>query len=377
MRNIFFYILIALLASSCHKMSPRDYITPLDVPEDFDWKSIEAKKVTLVQTSSVLNEDGDTIASFLPPGSYDLTVGKGDNLNVVKENVSVQTKAMEGNIKQKIYFPAKDKYATVMFEDLFPYKGDMDMNDIVFGLNIVYFLDNQARLLGIQINIQPRAIGSSVQDIGLAANLSSNNYLNIVKSISHSGEPALAPLFEVTYNKTLYSPELNSKSSQVIPLTGNLRSYFKNNTEKFINVRNIDKVISTENFSVTIELLSNQIFPISSLTFLQPASLGRINLDIFAVFGNRGKEIHYKGQTPTDQFANQYFLITWPKYDFSTIDNWVWMVICDQSILYPQEFNKIYNAYPNFKVWAESGGASAPEWYKPSVAELLYTKATN
>jgi len=117
------------------------------------------------------------------------------------------------------------------------------------------------------------------------------------------------------------------------------------------------------------------IFPFSYLTFLQPPTPGKINLDIFAIFGNRGKEIHYKGQIPTDLFANQYFLITWPKYDFSTIDNWVWMVICDQSIRHPQEFKKVYHAYPNFKVWAESGGSSESDWFKPSVIDSLYTKA--
>jgi len=374
MRNTIIIVPLLFLFCSCLKMPKDTYVPILDVPANFDWKSIEAKKVTLVQTSSVLNENGDTIASFLPPGDYNLTVGKNTALTVVRENSVVETKAA-GDAKQVVYFPAKNKYATVMFEDLFPSKGDMDMNDIAFGLNIEYDLDKQARLLDIQINIQPRAIGSSYVQIGLAANLSSQNILNIVDNISHSGEPALSPLFSVTLNHDGYSPELNNVNSQVIPLTGNFRSYFDNAKDLFINVRNIDAKTTTHNFSVTIEIKPTEIFPFSNLTFLEPIPSGKINLDIFAVFGNRGKEIHFKGQRPTDLFFYQYFISTRPKTDFSTIDNWVWVIISDKSIRHPQEFVKIYNAYPNFKVWAESGGSTSSNWYTPSVIDSLYTKA--
>ena len=356
---------------------PNDpYISPLSVPADFDWKTIEAKNITLMQLSSVLNEDGDTVASFLPPGNYDLTVGKSTTLTVVKEDTNIVTKAIviPSDVKQKVYFPAKDKYATVMFEDLFPSKGDMDMNDIVFGLNIEYFLDNNSRLLAIQINIQPRAIGSTYSQIGLAANLLSQNILSIVNGISHSGEPALSPLFNVTTNRDGYSPELNNKSSQVIPLTGNFRSYFDNDNGSFINVMENDAVSATHNFSVLIEIKSSEKFPFSKLTFLESVQSGKINLDIFAVFGSRGKEIHFKGQRPTDLFSYQYFVSTLPKTDFSTIDNWVWVIISDKSIRYNLEYVKIFNAYPNFKVWAEGGGSIGSNWYIPSVKDSLYLK---
>jgi len=377
MRNLIFIFpfLLLMSISSCVKMPHNSYVPALDVPTDFDWKSIEAKKVTLTQVSSVLNESGDTVASFLPPGDYNLTVGKNSILTVVKENIAVQTKALSENIKEKVYFPAKDKYATVMFEDLFPIKGDMDMNDIVFGLNIEFYLDNQARLVGLKINIQPRAIGSSFVEIGLAANFSSQNILDIVDNISHSGEPALSPLFKVTKIGSGYSPELNNRYSQVLPLTGNFRSYFDNTKDLFINVRDIDAVTTTHNFSVEIELKSAEKFPFSNLTFLEPIQMGKINLDIFAVFGSRGKEIHVKGQRPTDLFYYEYFISTRPKTDFSTIDNWVWVIISDKSIQHPLEFKKIYNAYPNFKVWAEGSGAIGSNWYTPSVKDSLYSKA--
>lgn len=354
------------------------YISPLKVPEDFDWKSIEVKKVTITQVSSVLNENGDTVASFLPPGDYGLIVGKTSTLRVVQEAVAatVKTKAPDNiKVKEKIHFPAKHKYATVMFEDLFPDKGDMDMNDIVFGLNIVYYLDKSSNVIAILINIEPRALGSLAINIGLAAQLSSPNKLDIVQNISHSSDPALASFFSVTTNNDGYSPELGNIYSQVLPLTGDMRTYFDNTKDLFLNVRDVDVVTTTHEFSVLIEIKDANVFPYSSLTFLETTQNGKINLDIFAVVDNRGKEIHFKGQRATDKFDFHHFLATWPKSDFSTVDNWVWAVICDQSIRYNLEYVKIYNAYPNFKVWAEGGGSTNSNWYIPAVNDSLYRKS--
>jgi len=358
---------------------PNDpYISPLKVPESFDWKSIEAKKVTITQVSSVLNEKGDTVASFLPPGDYGLIVGKTSTLTVVQEAATpaVQTKA-PGAIKskEKIYFPAKNKYATIMFEDLFPSKGDMDMNDIVFGLNIIYYLDKSSNIIAFEISIEPRALGSLAINIGLAAQLSSPNKLDIVQNISHSSDPALASFFSVTTSKDGYSPELGNIHSQVLPLSGDMRTYFDNTKDLFLNVRNVDVVTKTHEFTVLVEIKSSYDFPYSSLTFLETTQTGKINLDIFAVVDNRGKEIHFKGQRATDKFDFRHFLSTWPKSDFSSVDNWVWTIICDQSIRYNLEYVKIFNAYPNFKVWAEGGGATNSDWYIPSVSDSLYKKS--
>lgn len=359
--------------TSCLKMPKDTYVSPLNIPADFDWKSIETKNITILKTSSILNAEGDTIASFIPPGNYDITIEKNIGFSIKEENSSVLTKAIYSS-KNSIYFPAKNKYATVMFEDLFPSKGDMDVNDVVLGLNIEYYLDNNARLLAIKIKIEPRAIGGLYQEIGLAANLSGESPIDIIENISSSTSNSLSPMFNVTTNSDGYSPELGIKNSQVIPLTGNFRSFFYNDKDLIINTLNSYPATETRNFSVLIELKSNSKFPISSYTFLEPPKSNKINLDIFITIGNRGKEIHFKGQRPTDKFSYQYFIETLPKTDFSTIDNWVWAILSCKSIRHPLEYVKIYNAYPNFKIWAESGGVTNINWYTPSVADSLYKK---
>ncbi len=365
-------LIIILIISSCIKAPVDNYISELKVPSDFDWKTVEEIAVKVEAISSVVNQNGDTIATIIPPGDYSLTVTKNSTLTVIKEASQVQTKAIGGEIKSAFYFPSKNGYATVMFEDLFPSKGDMDMNDVVFGLNIAFFIDNQARIRSFQINIQPRAIGSSYGTIALAASLYNITNDSFVREITHSSNPALSGLFAVTASGSSYSIE-SANSFDVIPITGNFRSYFKNNPELFLNVRNIDPVTQTEDFSVFVDLKSNMIFPASLLTLFQPISQGTINLDLFAMFGGRGKEVHFKGGRPTTKFYFPYF-ISVNKTDFSTVDNWVWAVMSDQSIRHPQEFVKIYNAYPSFKSWAESGGAVNSGWYSPAITDSLWTK---
>jgi hypothetical protein len=365
------------LAFSCVKMPKNNYVPDFEVLEDFDWKTIEYRPMTLTQTSIVLNEAGDTVGMSLPAGNYNFIVGKTSTLTAIPDTSAasvneVATKAPNDKYKEVIYFPSKGNYATVMFEDLFPAKGDMDMNDIVFGINIEFNMDKDLRLRAIRINIQPRAIGSSYSAIGLAASLSGGLYNNYVDKIYYSSAPSIGNFFNVTNYGGSYSAEIGNLFD-VIPLTGNFRGHFANSPELFHNVRNVDPVIGTNNFWVYIDILPSRIFHISNLTFLDPPGVGYVNLDIFALFGDRGKEIHFKGTRPTAFFYYPYFVATWPKSDFSSPDNWVWAILSDQSIRHPQEFAKIYHAYPSFTSWTSGGGS---DWSSPAVTEFLYTKKT-
>lgn len=372
----FSFILLSILVVSCVKFPEDTYKKVLDVPADFDWKTIEKKTLTITQLSSVLNETGDTVASFLPPGSYDITIGKGSTLNIVQETVAPAMTKAPGAVKQRVYFPAKNKFATLMFEDLFPDKGDMDMNDIVFGLNVQFDLDVQARVLAIWFHIQPRGIGSSYKKIGIAANFT--NYSNTnpgITSLIYSDENLnISNFFSVDYlSQYIYSPEKNTTISEVIPLTGDYRASFADTSELFINVRSIDPAIATTNFSVAADMLTKNNYYWDFTLFDEPLP-NKINIDVFTIINVRSKEVHFKGQKATERFNRQYFIYTMPKTDFSTLDNWVWAIISDKSIRHPLEFVKIFNAYPNFKKWAEGGGATNIGWYSPMIIDSLYNK---
>lgn len=140
----------------------------------------------------------------------------------------------------------------------------------------------------------------------------------------------------------------------------------------FINVINNESESTTSTFSTTIYFKSNLLVPYSNFSFLEEISPEKVNLDIFSVYNVRSKEVHFKGQKATVKFNTSLFLATRPMTDFSTIDNWVWAIISDKSIRHPAELVKIYHAYPDFKLWAESSGGTHTNWYSSQVADSLY-----
>ena len=61
-------VISLLILASCVKFPEENYVSPLVVPADFNWKSIEAKSVSVNSISTILNEDGDTVA--IPTTGY-------------------------------------------------------------------------------------------------------------------------------------------------------------------------------------------------------------------------------------------------------------------------------------------------------------------
>jgi len=362
MKNLLLiFISATIIFASCVKFpsSNENKQVELKVPSNFDWKTFEPVKVSSASSFSVINQNGNTIARNLPAGEYNLNVGKGSILTIVP--VSIATKALskptEGT-DSRIFFPAEDMYATVMFEDFFPVSGDKDMNDLVFGLNIEYDLNSSAEVIAINFNIQPRASGGTMSYIGLAANFTgvdikvaqimrfSETYPEI--TYDHSD---LAPIYDVVPQKNSYlpvNPEDDIQDYRVAPFTGNFTKYFVNPSSSYINVSNNEPAIKSYNFTVKVFL--EPILPYKIFTFLGSYDSEKVNLDIFATFNYRSKEVHFKGQPWTKYFDEKFFEIA--NKDFTSPDDkWVWAIMSDKSIRHPLEKVKIYEAYPNFSDW--------------------------
>src|SRR3989339_1992864 len=103
-------LLLTIIVSSCIKIPKDSYVSELKVPFEFDWKTIETQTVKIVEVSNVVNDKGDTIATLLPPGDYNLTVVKNSTLSIVKSNTAPATKAIGGSVKDAVYFPSKGNY---------------------------------------------------------------------------------------------------------------------------------------------------------------------------------------------------------------------------------------------------------------------------
>jgi len=381
---------VTFIISSCVKFPASTTIVDpngLDIAENFDWKTTELKTVSYTEIFSVINQEGDTVAKNLPAGEYNLYVGKGSSLTIVASNANpdIDTKAISTpstGTRSRVYFPAENKYATVMFEDLFPYSGDKDMNDVVFGLNIEYDIDRNAKVIAINFNIEPRAIGSTQPYIGIAANFTglpvtvsriartSADYPSIKNN--HSD---LAPIYNVNPKFNYYEPVNPSetiKDYKVAPFTGNFRSFFVDapTYTTFINVFNIGGSTASRKFTAKVTFTT--LIPYSSFTFMDSYNASKVNISVFTTFENKTKEVHFKGQIPSSYFDLSLFQPT-GRTDFSSAyDSWVWAIMSDKSVRHPLETVRIHNAYPDFGLWVSNQDKT--NWYGSKILDSLFTK---
>lgn len=339
------------IAVSCTKISTD---TPdMEGKSDFNWSTLTQKSVMLTEASNLVNEDGKTVATNLAPGSYSVTTGLNSTLSIVPA-------ATKADGLGQFSIPSIDGYATMMIEDLFPKKGDYDMNDAVVDFRVDYLFDNMQLVKTIRFNIVPRAVGCPQELIGLAVNLSGMHFL--IESVTRSNEGNLNRLFGA--DETTLSNGVNG----VIPLTGDLRSHFTTYETGVINAHK--NVAYNQGNAFTVEInLAKGIFLSDLILFGTNPNL--YNIDLFAVVGQRSKEIHLKGQKPTPKFDRS---LLGTLTDFVTPDNYVWLMVTDQSIAYPTEGAAINAAYPNFDAWVKSDGKLPYNWYDTFNTDKIYNE---
>lgn len=389
MKKVFFIVIgcMVLILASCTKFPYEgDNGSKLLIPSSFDWKTFETKAISYSSGPfSVINQNGDTIASNLPAGEYNLNVTKGTTLTAVASQY-VETKdfsVSSSGTKGRIFFPSQCKYATVMFEDLFPYAGDQDMNDLVFGLNIEYDLNNKSQVLAIHFNIQPRAIGSTKSNIGLAANFT--GYPVTVSKITRSSgdlpflfndHSDLSPIYNINPKFGYYNPvnpnDAANADYKVAPFTGDFRRFFNTTSAQFINVSNTLAAINSYNFSLEVVLNSTAI-NYNLFTFLSGYDANKVNISLFATFEARENEVHFKNQLPTKYFNVNHFKTANSDFTCSTPEgNWVWAILGSESVHHPLENVKITAAYPNFATWVSTQNFNS--WFGTYDVSKVFTK---
>ncbi|MDD3108282.1 MAG: LruC domain-containing protein [Alistipes sp.] len=382
MKSYSFFIAFACILgfTSCLK-NETSSPTPVDPAPGFNWSPIESKAITVAEESDILNAQGDTVATNIAAGNYTLPVEAQTSL------VSQPSIGAKGASKDGVtVFPSSQQYATIMCEDLFPYKGDYDMNDIVVDARITCnYNAGQQTLKTINIRLRTRAVGSTERQIGFAAYLKGLSAVNVqdvkganltLQKGSDPEEQQLQPLFSIKTNNTGgggKGTELNSNEA-VVPLLGDLRSCFTTlETKSMINTFTNLSHNPGKEYNITIQL-ANKAVGINDFTIMGANPNAKVNLDLFAVVGQRDKEVHLKGQTPTQKFNRDYFKIQ-NLTDFVQADGYVWMVVAIGSKCpYAQEMVNIETAFPSFASWVQSAGKSYDDWYTNYVPDLVYTE---
>lgn len=255
----------------------------------------------------------------------------------------------DANVAFASYFPTENTRGTYAFEDLWPWKGDYDMNDLVMTFRIKYLSNASNKVTSIIFDYNVIAAGS-MQDLSAAFQLDKVNASD-VKSVTGQTLGSTIP-FDINSNGTE-----KGATTAIIPL-----------------FNKVSDLVTYTSFLNTVngqfEQTPNKTLVIKFNTGIDQSNLTIANFNMFIVANtkgstSRGKEIHlptYKATSKADPaFATGKQLSANDKYKFE--DGMMWGLMFPSVFQYPQESKALFDAYLHFKAWAFSGGNEYKDWY--------------
>lgn len=249
------------------------------------------------------------------------------------------------------YYPSQNTFGSLVYEDLWPYRGDYDFNDLVIDYNFLNVTNADNKTVSIESKFCVRAIGASYKNgFGLSFNTAPNmvdavngqlinhDYINLSANGTEAGQSvATVIVFDNAYNALAY------------PGSG-------------VAVNTVPQ--SPYSQPDTIEL---------TVDFTQPLSNEELGLPPYNPFiivdKYRGVEVHLPNNFPTDLIDSDSLGIghddsepALEKYYLSN-NNLPWAFDIPETFQYPIEKEDIRDVYSKFDAWAKSGGALYPDWY--------------
>ena len=343
------------------KISSSEAMEKLPVKPNFAWNTMKSGIIRLNMPSSVYAVNGSErvlLAENLPVGTYNFTLPMSGAVLEAEEltaPLSMTARAVT-SAHSAIYFPEQNagRWAMLLAEDVFPYLGDLDMNDIILNFRIKYEIDasrpvaqtESPYVKAIEFSMQPVAYGGNIYDIaGVALNL--------------AGTPA-SSVINVN-GQVLKNTMFSSESEAVIPVTDDLLSLFDG--QGVMNTYNNLPQVETHGVTVRAELQEVRLGDVQML-----ANGGKM-LDLFVTLGERGREVHLKGHPATSRLNDN--LKEYASYADKQA-NWVWALIIPAQIKYSKEGAPVYETYPLFKDWVKGSIENIDEWTYAADHDNIY-----
>nr|WP_320119575.1 LruC domain-containing protein [uncultured Marinifilum sp.] len=236
------------------------------------------------------------------------------------------------------YTPSIYGWGTYAFEDLWPYKGDYDFNDLVVNYRYTNIENAEGEIVETKLNYVIKNIGGSLKN-GFGIQLNMNE--SLIKEVTG-------------YNLTEGIIKLNDKgleADQSLPVIIAFDNAWANGKES------------------EFEILITYNDPIDEL--------GDINPFIF-INKERGREVHCSNMEPTDLMDQSLLSTSDDKSDiaegkyYKDKYNLPWGIDIIHDFAYPKEKSEVVLGYPYFKNWAESGGSEYDDWYKEKTGYRNY-----
>lgn len=268
----------------------------------------------------------------------------------------------------RVYYPGKDKFGTLAFEDLWPSQGDYDMNDMVCDYNIIHYMNGANKVVKVDGTIKARASGAKYQN-GFAIQLGVDP--SSIQSLTVTG---------------------GSVSTIAVDGKGLEIGQSKANIIFFDDIYKLFGVASGSMLNTDMNQAKKDPKTITfAMQFTSPQSLSTLTAPPYNPYmivqsgsGSRGKEVHLPGYKPTDKADASLFStgqdltnVSKNRY-YVASNNMPFAILIPESFAYPVEKAGIGSAYTKFSSWATSFGTQYTDWYQNKTGyrnpALIYSK---
>jgi LruC domain-containing protein len=230
------------------------------------------------------------------------------------------------------FSPSAGNNGTLVFEDLWPSKGDYDFNDLVVGYNFNLIADGKNKVSTIEATFDIKQIGATYK----------NGFAFVMPIASSAIKSIEGQQMNVGYSKLNSNGTESGVDETVVFVTENATE-FKGKTIKVV---------------ITLQ------------KSIAKADLGSVPFNPFIVVdGKRDREVHLPDMAPTSKGKgmlgqkDDYSSVEFGRY-FKTERNLPWALNFYSEFKTPGEKISIDKTYPKFITWANSGGTLNLDWYK-------------
>jgi LruC domain-containing protein len=257
-------------------------------------------------------------------------------------------------------------YGTMMFEDLWPGRGDYDFNDLVLNYHYDVVSDADDNVVEVRYSFVTRAIGGSLRN-GFAFQLDGIP-ASSVDEVVRVGTSKVSGITYATFNDN--GTEANQTNANIIVFKDAFDLLPRSSGFAFINVEAGAPDVGTDTTEIIVKFSSNGVRPEGS-TAISITNFTHAVFNPYLIVGqDRGKEVHKPNRVPSSRVNNSYFGQHQDNSNpaqsiyYRTSTGLPWVLDVTESVPYATEKTDFTEAFVNFAQWATSGGASYTDWYQ-------------
>lgn len=250
------------------------------------------------------------------------------------------------------YYPSNNSFASIAFEDNWPYTGDYDFNDLVMDYQYQLVLNTNFKLVDLYGKFVVKSIGASFKNgFGFEINMDPLNVANIMgQSITQNYITLNANNTEAGQTKTVVIVSDNLFTQLPHPGSGT-----------GVNTSPSAPYVEPDTLEIHLSTVS-------------PVSVDNPPFNPFLIVNKqRDREIHLIDKAPTNLVNFSLFgtgsdaSIPASNTYYKTANFLPWAIEYPFSFDYPIEKAAINQAFLKFVNWAESSGTEYSDWYLPNI----------